>query len=148
MANAICSKCNKQCHWDASRGSRLAHLRSPCCNAEMYGMTRGKSQPHTKGQTFGWCYICSRRRIKRNLYRLPDRWFSRFPIEGARGHSLVIDPTVCGYHEVNRYMDKRDWRMAKDCPEAVCCDDHVPDATKMVPDDGHNLPIAGSSLVR
>lgn len=35
MAYAICTKCGKQHHWRACRGSRLSDLKSPCCDAPL-----------------------------------------------------------------------------------------------------------------
>lgn len=44
MARAICTGCEKEFHWTAKRGMKLASIGSPCCGAKARGKAVGKKR--------------------------------------------------------------------------------------------------------
>ncbi|HXF72480.1 MAG TPA: hypothetical protein VNO79_07725 [Actinomycetota bacterium] len=54
MAAAYCTECGGRSLWRATRGARLADLRSPCCGAPMRGPRRGDPSPDERRE----CVVC------------------------------------------------------------------------------------------
>lgn len=108
MARAICTTCMQVIPWSASRGSKLSSIVCPHCNtrtlraarfsvASASGYVLARRDSDAKGQRFGLCVECGKRRLKKRLRILPVR--VRMPWS-RKTHAAGT--TICRWHEFTR----------------------------------------------
>ncbi len=90
MPTAICEDCQKEHHWRAQRGARLADLRCEC--GGRLRRAAGQSGTTTKGQRYTLCGVCGRKTIHGRTAAVPFR---------SAEHDQGVFPAgtlVCGGH--------------------------------------------------
>lgn len=92
--NATCIQCGNEVSWHAGRGQRLADHRCPSCGGRLSGMTAGR-ESKMRGETYGWCAVCGRRRASSKLITVNDEIARRLIVPPA----VKPGDTICWYHE-------------------------------------------------